>query len=302
MTPRKRSADVIGNPLFPNFKIPDLPKQKLYGRIEHPIWSEHKAHFIQQYLKTFIQITHHGIYIDGFAGPQNPKDPESWTAKLVLEMEPKWLKRFFLCELSRKSVKALKKLAASEPKIHIDRKGHKYPRVVEVVPGDFNTTVDGILNSKKISDAEATFCLLDQRTFECHWDTVRKLAFYKKPPRTKIEVLYFLGIGWLHRSLYGTTKNRSRLEKWWGAPDFDKLKDMTEFQIAELVRQRFMVELGYKHVGAYAIFENPQSNNIMYYMIHASDHDEAPALMRRAHAKAVRSLPKEKQLLLEGLN
>ncbi len=36
----------------------------------------------------------------------------------------------------------------------------------------------------------------------------------------------------------------------------------------------------------------------MYYMIHASDHEDAPALMVRAHAKAVRALPKETQLQL----
>jgi hypothetical protein len=33
-------------------------------------------------------------------------------------------------------------------------------------------------------------------------------------------------------------------------------------------------------------------------MIHASDHEDAPALMVRAHAKAVRSLPKETQMQL----
>jgi len=33
----------------------------------------------------------------------------------------------------------------------------------------------------------------------------------------------------------------------------------------------------------------------MYYMIHASDHEEAPALMVRAHHKAVRALPSEIQ-------
>lgn len=37
----------------------------------------------------------------------------------------------------------------------------------------------------------------------------------------------------------------------------------------------------------------------MYYMIHSSDHDEAPALMVRAHHKAVRALPREVQRLLE---
>ncbi|SRR5260370_13300989 len=36
----------------------------------------------------------------------------------------------------------------------------------------------------------------------------------------------------------------------------------------------------------------------MYYMIHASDHEDAPALMVRAHSKAVRSLSETQGLLL----
>jgi hypothetical protein len=70
---------------------------------------------------------------------------------------------------------------------------------------------------------------------------------------------------------------------------------MSCIELAELVRTRFSQELGYKFTAAYPIFDRDHSNRVMYYMIHASDHEEAPALMVRAHAKAVRALPKEKQ-------
>ena len=49
-----------------------------------------------------------GTYIDGFAGPQDPERPETWAAKLVLEMEPKWFRDFWLCELTQAGVDALK--------------------------------------------------------------------------------------------------------------------------------------------------------------------------------------------------
>jgi hypothetical protein len=73
---------------------------------------------------------------------------------------------------------------------------------------------------------------------------------------------------------------------------------MSCWSIAEIVRKRFVGELGYKFAAAYPIFDREEGNKIMYYMIHASDHEDAPALMVRAHAKAVRSLPKETQMQL----
>ena len=70
-------------------------------RIRRPIWTEHKAKLIERYLYFFVLVTRHGNYIDGFAGPQEPEKPDMWAAKLVLESEPRWLKRFFLFDLSR---------------------------------------------------------------------------------------------------------------------------------------------------------------------------------------------------------
>jgi len=66
---------------------------------------------------------------------------------------------------------------------------------------------------------------------------------------------------------------------------------MSPYQIVELVCERFRGELGYSYVAAYPIFDKDEGDRVMYYMIHASDHDEAPALMVRAHYKAVRSRP-----------
>jgi hypothetical protein len=49
--------------------------------------------------------------------------------------------------------------------------GKPINRDIHIYHGDFNS---------KIDEKEATFCLLDQRTFECDWQTVEKLARYKK--------------------------------------------------------------------------------------------------------------------------
>jgi three-Cys-motif partner protein len=283
-------------PLFPNLPRVEGKRTRSYKRIDQLIWSDHKARFIQLYLRYFVQITKHGAYIDGFSGPQYLDKLEAWTASLVLASEPKWLRRFYLCELEPESIRCLESLAASQP-VPRSKSGRKLPRKVEVVPGDFNETIDKILSAGTITQKEATFCLLDQRTFECHWKTLVKLASYKQTPHNKIELLYFLGVGWLHRAFSGL-KNEEIPLNWWGRSDWRDLLPMSCWSIAEVVRKRFVDELGYRFAAAYPIFDRDEGNKIMYYMIHASDHEDAPALMVRAHAKAVRSLPKETQMQL----
>jgi three-Cys-motif partner protein len=287
-------------PLFPNLPPSEADKVRRYKRIGQPIWTEHKAQFIQAYLRYFVQITRHGAYIDAFAGPQYPDRLDAWAASLVLSSEPKWLRRFYLCEIRRESVAALRKMVKGQPPT-VSKSGRRLPRTIEIIPGDFNEKVEGILGSRAITQKEATFCLLDQRMFECHWETVVKLSRYKRPPHNKIELLYFLGVGWLHRSFSGL-KDQEKALKWWGRDDWNKLHTLTCWEIAELTKRRFEEELGYRFAAAYPIYDRENGNRVMYYMIHASDHEEAPALMVRAHAKAVRGVPKEKQMFFPGMS
>jgi three-Cys-motif partner protein len=286
-------------PLFPGLPEREGKKVRIYKRIDQLIWSDHKARFIQLYLRYFVQITKHGAYIDGFSGPQYLDKLDAWTASLVLSSEPKWLRRFYLCELAPESVVCLERLVETQP-VPRSKSGRKLPRKIEVVAGDFNVTIDRILSAGTITQKEATFCLLDQRTFECHWQTLVKLAQYKQPPHNKVELLYFLGVGWLHRAFSGL-KNEETPLNWWGRPDWRDLLQMNCWSIAELVRKRFNEELGYKFAAAYPIFDRDEGNKIMYCMVHASDHEDAPALMVRAHAKAVRSIPKETQFCFAAL-
>lgn len=280
-------------PLFPELELGKRAKARRYKRIERPIWTANKAQFIRQYLAYFVQVTKHGAYIDGFAGPQSFRQLEAWCAALVLQTEPRWLRHFFLCEKTRKGARVLERLRREELDAK-DKKGRKIYRTIEVTHADFNVEVDRILSSGKITQKEATFCLLDQRTFECHWSTVQKLANYKKSPHNKIELLYFLGVGWLHRAFSGI-RHSDKMLKWWGKPEWRKLIEMRPYDIAELVRKRFETELNYRHVAAYPIVDPNRGGRVMYYMVHASDHQEAPALMVRAHYKAVKGLPREIQ-------
>jgi hypothetical protein len=63
-----------------------------------------------------------------------------------------------------------------------------HPDRVKLFPGDFNRRVDTVLCPEWLRPTEATFCLLDQHTFECEWATVRRLADYKRESEYKIEL------------------------------------------------------------------------------------------------------------------
>jgi three-Cys-motif partner protein len=262
---------------------------------EHPVWTDNKARFIMRYLRYFVFITKHGTYIDGFAGPQAERQTDSWAAKLVLESEPRRIRHFHLCDRKRAQIEHLEALKASQPER--DSEGRRIARDIHIYHGDFNLKIDEILASGNITEKEATFCLLDQRTFECDWQTVEKLAKHKKSGN-KIELFYFLANNWLERALSGQ-KNKAKLARWWGQDDWQGLREMSREGRRDKVVARLKTGLRYASVKAWPIYERADGGAVMYYMIHATDHPEAPTLMSRAYRDAVRPLESAEQLRLE---
>lgn len=263
----------------------DLPKHsarhsgKNFKSLRYPLWTQNKARLIAEYLRLFVFITKHGAYIDGFAAPQDDKHLETWAAKLVLEMEPKFLRDFWLCDISAKGVKMLEDLRVTH-----DGTG-KPKRQVQVLRGDFNTRVAEILASGRITEKTATFALLDQRTFECEWRTVETRSRHKTG--NKIELFYFFPTGWFDRSLAAVKRPATikEVEAWWGQPDWQSLRGMDGLERARNVANRFERELGYGKAEVFPIHDAEEGGRIMYHMIHASDHPEALSLMVRAYRK-----------------
>ena len=277
------------------FDIPkDDKKQIGFKQLKYPVWTELKARLIQKYLYYFVLITKHGTYIDGFAGPQNEKEPHLWAAKLALECEPKRLRNFFLFDKKRKQYECLIRLKKSQPECS--------GREIEVRCGDFNSLIQKFLKENPIKEKEATFCLLDQRTFECHWSTVETLATHKKQGY-KIELFYFLPIGWLDRAFSGIRKKK-KLKAWWGRDDWKKILDAKAYDRAILFCKRFENEFHYNYVHPWPIYEKRGGGRIMYFMIHATDHPAAPNLMWRAYTEIVKNLSTEQQAFFdfEGKN
>jgi three-Cys-motif partner protein len=246
--------------------------------IERPVWSENKADLIARYLRYFVFITHHGTYIDPFAGPQTEKSATAWTAQQVLASEPKWLRHFHLFDIDPAQVDRLHALKGD----HDDRGITVYP------PGDSNRQLPERFPEGSIGEREATFCLLDQRTFECEWELCRHISRLRPGP-TKVEQFYFLANSWLPRAIAGisTPEGEERVRRWLGNDDWRAFANLSSVDRAEVFVGRFREELGYRSVKAWPIFERAGGGTIMYFMIHATDHEEAPKLMYRAYDKAV---------------
>jgi three-Cys-motif partner protein len=281
-------------PQYQELLFDDLPtkngKPIEFKRVVCPVWTERKAKLIQQYLYYFVLITKHGTYIDGFAGPQSEDEDESWAAKLAIEFEPKRLRNFFLFDKNKKQYDCLIKLKECQK--------DDCNRNIDVQCGDFNKLVHNFLKENPIREKEATFCLLDQRTFECNWSTVKTLAEHKKAGY-KIELFYFLPIGWLDRSLSALSDKKETLMRWWDREDWKCIESANAHKRSILFSERFKKELGYNYAHPWPIFEKRGGGRIMYYMIHATDHKEGPKLMFRAYTEVVKKISTEKQMTFD---
>jgi three-Cys-motif partner protein len=290
---KKPHQDNSTSPLFADLPSPPATEDLVQLRaVRRPVWTEQKAKLISRYLKLFTLVTKHGTYVDGFAGKQSDRAAEGWAAALVLAQRPWRLRHFYLCDADAEQVKGLEELKASQP-ARDKKKDSK--RDVQVLHGDFNVRVHDVLREKL---DVATFCLLDQRTFECHWATVAALARHRSTGN-KIELFYFLPIYWLNRAFIATTtaEGLAGIEKWWGRADWRHLIDLPKHEKAIAFQRRFM-ELGYRYVCPFPIVDSDRDNQIMFYMVLASDHPEAPKLMWRAYDQAVPDVPGWDQLEL----
>lgn len=233
-----------------------------------PLWTTDKAALVASYIHHFLFVTKHGVYLDLFAAPQD--DEDDWCIRRVLEGRTRGpaISYFAACDIDAKGVKALKDLAQSSD------------APFRVYHGDANERVHEMLDDAPIGERTPCFCLIDQRTFECNWSTVKTIAEYKQAGH-KIELFYFLAERWLDRSV-AALRHTSNLADWWGAPGVEDFLALRNVHRAQRMCERFK-ELGYRFVEPFSIHEHGRSSRTVYYMIFASDHEEAIQLMGRAY-------------------
>lgn len=249
-------------------KIPANPVE-LSGRL----WTGQKSRLIAEYLHRFLHVTKSGTYLDLFAGPQSETYDDGWSIKRVIERRDEGpnLGYFAACDNNPQQIERLKQLRET----YAGR-----PFTFKIYHGDANEQVKKILDDAPTN--LPSFCLLDQRTFECDWATVKTVAKYKGDGDFKIEVFYFLAEAWLDRA-WKSRKRRETLKRWWGRDNVLEYFSLKNIFRAHSLKQRFIDEFGYKYVQPWSIHEQGDQGRTMYYMIHASDHHRATRLMSEAY-------------------
>jgi three-Cys-motif partner protein len=264
-----------------------------FAPLTERLWTRNKAQLIAKYLREFVFVTKHGTYIDLFAGPQRHEQEDSWSVEQVLlqQLDSFHLNHYWLFEQDPAKVDQLRVLRDAHSGVHIEVND----------PCDSNEAVPRVLPVGTLAEKEATFCLIDQRTTECEWATVQHLATMK-PGRYKPEIFYFLAQSWLNRTLKTRTTDGSiaKTDRWWGSSQWRHLTDKMPHERALEFATRFTSELGYKSAIPWPIYDRKGGSTIMFHMIHATDHDRAPSLMRSAYTWAVapKALESEEQLSL----
>jgi three-Cys-motif partner protein len=100
----------------------------------------------------------------------------------------------------------------------------------------------------------------------------------------KIELFYFLPQGWIDRTIKSWRNDvEDRCRTWWGNDGVMDFLKLCSFDRGMAMAKRFKVELGYKHSYPFPIQKEGERGSIMFWMIHASDHDRATTLMMQAY-------------------
>ena len=196
-----------------------------------PLWTAEKASLIDEYIHRFLLVTKHGVYMDLFAGPQRVDDTERWSVRRVLERRSEGnpsIRHYAVCDQDPAQVERLRQLGSRHCSFR-------------VYAGDVNEHIHTMLSEAPIGPKTACFCLIDQRTFECHWATVGAIARYKREG-FKIELFYFLAQGWLDRAW--STSRPEKLQAWWGNADYRQFLQHRSYGRADTLCRRFRDELG----------------------------------------------------------
>ena len=205
-----------------------------------PLWTAEKASLIDEYIHRFLLVTKHGVYLDLFAGPQRADDLESWSVRRVLERRTEGgpsIRHYAVCDEDPAQVERLRELGGGRSSFR-------------VYAGDVNEQIHAMLKEAPIGPKTACFCLIDQRTFECHWATVEAVARHKREG-FKIELFYFLAQGWMDRAQ--STSRPEKLRAWWGNSDYRQFLERRSHDRANTLCRRFHDELRYEYSIPFAI-------------------------------------------------
>lgn len=268
-------------------------------------WSRNKLEILQSYFRAFngaSKSAEERIYIDLMAG-----DPENYdrdtgetfdgSARLALASEPGFT-RFVFGEEPQK---------ASRLQVDLD---HRYPGApFRVYPGDCNVTIDQMLADLSEVRWAPTFAFLDQQAAELRWETMAKLARFKRG-RTKAEQWILWLPAMIAKGVHGTNGEQfaARVDRLYGwrkwrqiltARD-DGAITAKEFraEMVNLLRWQFETDLGYQHT--IRIPMTMKNGTDLYDMVFATDHPAGLKIMSHLYRRAAEREPRMKQEAIDA--
>jgi three-Cys-motif partner protein len=265
-------------------------------------WSEIKLDILRDYLNAFTRAVRgkssEAIYLDLFAGSYNNRRKGgagafSGSARIALEATPNFTQlRFF--ELPGPAAALRKEIREDR---FIDRRW-------EVVPGDSNQTIAGVLQSLNSIKWAPTFAFLDPRGLQVDWSTVEILADWRRHEKTKVELWILFPEPALARVL-GLQGPRGRntpaaLDRVYGTRDWRAIYQMRQrgelrsdamrAEFVNLYRWRLENVLGYQTTHALQLVNTRGSP--VYTMVFATDSKPGDKIMSHVYdASALNDIP-----------
>lgn len=269
-------------------------------------WTEAKLDILSAYLPAFATASTKAgalVYLDLFAGNDANQRRDTGadikgSAVRALDALPDHA-RLYLFELPR--------VAAALN----DRLTKQFPgRSFKVVAGDCNETLGGVLDELRSADLRwaPTFAFIDPYTSSTLlWETLRRLADFKRDKKYKIE-LWFLFFGSNIPRVLGqrTTSNAEQVTRTFGCEDWVPIAEARDegridaaqarYEYTNLIRWRLERELGYRSTHTLEIKNT--SGAYLYDLIFATDNAAGDKIMRDVYGKA---LARNEQMRREAL-
>lgn len=247
------------------------------------IWTREKLTYLEKYASAFMKamgpkrsqgLWEQLVYIDLLAGPGRDIDAETneefnGSPLIALAVKPRF-DHLFLADKRRENIAALEARIPSEERNR-----------VTLFRGDCNVLVENIL--KRIPAHTLGLAFVDPQGFEVDFDMLAKMA------KRRIDLLYLFpsGIGLRRNWRQAIGSSRSKLDKFWGDPNWRELpavkqatgdtKNLTSDRILNsfvVAFRRKLERAGFEFQDeAVPLFTNTK-NAQMYHLLYFS-HDSA---------------------------
>ncbi|MBN7371091.1 three-Cys-motif partner protein TcmP [Mycobacteroides abscessus] len=267
---------------------------------EWSYWTRNKLQILADYLPRFnsaSQRSEQRIYLDLMAG--EPDNVEKHTGEkfdgsptVALKSDPGFTTLRF-GELGAKADKLSAALAERFP-------GDNRYRVVK---GDCNETIDEVLRELQPLNWAPTFAFLDQQGAEIHWDTIEKLARFRRNKNNwKTELWILMSPAMIARGVRGTNAEEfeRQVSLLYGGDDWLRIKRALHSraitagqyrqEMVNLMRYRLETDLGYQFTHRIPMTMSTNKMTI-FDMVFATDHYVGDRIMQHLYNQAAQREP-----------